>query len=118
MPEQLGIDYELTNEERMIIDILKDCRGKDNAMIGEALSIRTGIKYDEVRAIISHLVNDHHILIASCSRGYFIPVNAAEVDAATKSLRHRGIMILMRASRLQKTSLEEIFHQARMEYGN
>ena len=100
----------------MIINILQTCKGKDFSILGAKIASLTGITYDEVRAVISHLVNEHHCLIASYSRGYYVPVTAEEVDAATKSLRHRGIMILMRAARLQKQSLEDIFQQGKLEF--
>lgn len=116
MPEQLSIDFALTREERMIYNILQNCKGKDAAILGANIASLTGISYDDIRQIISHLVNEHHCLIASYSRGYYIPVTAGEVEAATRSLRHRGIMILMRAARLQKQSLEDIFHQGKMEF--
>lgn len=116
--DQTRFDYEFNPGEKKIMDILQNCKGKDSAILGAKISELTGITYDDIRQIISHLVNEHHVLIASHSRGYFIPVSAGEVDAATRSLRHRGIMILMRAARLQKQSLEDIFHQGKMEYGN
>lgn len=100
----------------MIIDILQTCKGKDKATLGANIASLTGISYCDVRQTISHLVNEHHCLIASYSRGYYIPVTAAEVDAATRSLRHRGISILVRASRLQKISLEDIYQQAKLEF--
>ena len=97
-------------------EILRSHKGKDAAILGHTIAAMTGIKYDEVRAVIAHLVNEHQCLIASCGRGYYVPVTEEEIASATRSLRHRGIMILMRASRLQKSSLEDIFMQAKMEF--
>jgi hypothetical protein len=114
--DQTQFNYELTVEEMKIMDILQSCKGKGAAILGPTISSLTGIKYDEVRAVISHLVNEHHCLIASYSRGYYVPVTAEEIAAATRSLRHRGISILVRASRLQKISLEDIFNQAKFEF--
>lgn len=68
-----------------------------------------------MRALISHLVTDHGKLIASCGRGFYVPQTPEEIVEATASLRHRGIMILVRASRLQQSSLEDVFGQAVME---
>jgi len=118
MTEQIEIDFELTKEERMVWEIVRQHRGRENAILGPVIAQMTGLKYDEVRHIISHLVNEHGCFIASCSRGYYIPVTAEESEQATKSLRHRGIMILMRAARLQKKSLEEVFGQGKLEYEN
>jgi len=106
----------LTKKERVVWEIVKAHRGRENAIIGPVIAQLTGLKYDEVRHIISHLVNERHCLIASCSRGYYIPITPEEIDHATKSLRHRGIMILMRAARLQRKSLEEVFGQGKLEF--
>jgi biotin operon repressor len=107
---------ELTFEEERIWEVIRLHRGKDNAVTGKQIAEWTGLEYDFIRSVISHLVNDHGYLIASNSRGYFIPETAEEIFEATRSLRRRGISILVRAARLQRTSLEEIFDQARMEF--
>jgi hypothetical protein len=119
--QQINIDFNvrqapiLTEEERAVWELIEPRRGKGIALLGPYIAVRTGLDYTTVRAIISHLVNHHGYLIASCSRGYYVPVTPEEVAAATRSLRHRGIMILMRAARLQKSSLEDVFGQARLE---
>jgi hypothetical protein len=115
--QQATLNFDLTNEEAAVLGIIEKHRGKGSAILGKAIGSITGIEYDRLRAVISHLVNDHGYLIASNSKGYYVPVTADEISEATRSLRHRAIMILVRASRLQKISLEEIFHQARMEFG-
>ncbi|KAF0145090.1 MAG: hypothetical protein FD156_1201 [Nitrospirae bacterium] len=111
-PYQCG---ELTNEEMEILRLLQ--RGKENAVKEKTLAAATGMKGVAVREKIRHLIMDHGVLIASCDAGFFIAETEDEIKAATRSLRHRGIMILMRAAKLQKISLEDIFHQARIEYG-
>jgi hypothetical protein len=122
MNEQTKIDFTdrkapiLTDEERRVWLHLEFRRGKKEAILGPVLSRITEIDYDTVRAIISHLVNFHGYLIASCSRGYYVPVTPEEIAAATRSLRHRGIMILRRAARLQNSSLEDVFGQGVLEY--
>jgi len=126
MADQKRMDYEptpaplprgeyLTFEEQRIWDVIQLYRGKDNAVTGRQIAEWTGLEYDFIRSVISHLVNDHGYLIASNAKGYYVPETAEEIFEATKSLRHRGISILVRAARLQRTSLEDIFHQAKME---
>lgn len=117
MTEQLGINFNLTHEEQAVWNIIRYRRGKPDAVLGTVIAEITGIYYDRVRAIIADLINKHYLMIASNSKGYYVPVTPDEISEATRSLRHRAIMILVRASRLQKISLEEIFHQARMEFG-
>ncbi len=107
----------LTTEERAVLGLLK--KGRENAITEKAISDITGLSGVEVRAIIRHLILEHGYLIASAvstPAGFFVAETEDEVREATRSLRHRGISILIRAAKLQKLSLEEIFHQARMEF--
>lgn len=104
----------MTNEEMHILRLLQ--RGKENAIKEKTLAAATGLQGVEVRATIRHLIMEHGVLIASCTHGFFIAETEEEIKAATRSLRHRGIMILIRAAKLQKISIEEIFHQARIEF--
>ncbi len=117
MSDQLQIGFELTGEESRVLAAISGRRSRGNTVTGEVLSALTGIDYKRLREVIAHLINHHGCLIASCTRGYFIPVTPEEISEATRSLRHRGIMILVRASKLQKASLEDIFNQARIEFG-
>lgn len=110
-------DPELTTEERAVWDCIKDRKGKGNEILGTVIARRTGMDYRTVRAVIADLMNRKGRLIGSNSRGYYVPVTKEEVYEVTKSLRHRGIMILVRAARLMGNSLEDVFHQGRMEYG-
>lgn len=110
------MNYELTFEEQRIWDVIRLHRGKDNAVTGKRIAEWTGMEYDFIRSVIAHLVTSHNYLIASNSKGYFIPETFNEVFTATKSLRHRGISILVRASKLQRTSLEDIFNQSVLEF--
>ena len=115
IPHQVRND-ELTNEEMEILRMLQ--RGKENSVKEKTLAAATGLQGVEVREKIRHLIMEHGVLIASCTHGFFIAETVEEIKAATRSLRHRGLMILMRAAKLQKISLEDIFHQARIEYGS
>ena len=107
----------LTNDERQVLSLLK--YGRENAIGVKALANTTRLPDVEIRAIIRHLIMEHNFLIASAvsaPAGFYIAETVKEIEQATKSLRHRGIMILMRAAKLQKISLEEIFHQSRIEF--
>jgi hypothetical protein len=118
MAEQMTLNFDnliLDREEEAVWMAMQARRGKGNEIGGRDIARKTGLEYDRVREVIAHLVTGHHRLIGSNSRGYYVPVTAQEVSEVTRSLRHRGIMILVRAARLQKTSLEEIFHQGRLE---
>jgi len=119
MPRQLTLDLDaqpLMPEEKAVWNCIKECRGKGCEILGTVIAARTGIEYATIRAIIAHLVNHKHKLIGSNSKGYYVPTQPEEIDEVTRSLRHRGIMILVRAARLQKTSLTEIFRQSCLEF--
>lgn len=119
MPEQMPLDFnapQMTEEQKKVWETIRVYIGKGHEIPGAAIAEITNIEYDRVRAVIAHLVNHHHKLIGSNSKGYYVPVTAAEVSEVTKSLRHRGIMILVRAAKLQKTSLVEIWNQTYMEF--
>lgn len=116
MTEQLSIDFTLTREERMLICALKP--GRERARKVDLLAAICDTSERRIRQVIRHLILDHNILIATAvdePAGFYIAITRDEVEHATRSLRHRGIMILVRAAKLQKLSLEEIFHQGRLE---
>jgi hypothetical protein len=119
MTEQIQMTFEkLTYEEEMVWEAIRPHRGKGYPILGPRISEITKIDYDRVRQTIAHLINSHGYLIASNSRGYYVPQTSEEIFEATKSLRRRGISILVRAAKLSKISLEDIFNQARMEYNS
>lgn len=116
---QIRIDFELTKEELHILRLLR--RGRANALSVRFLAGMTNLKDVEVRQMIRHLIMEHDALIASSvgsPPGFYIAETAEEIGEATRSLRHRGLCILARASRLQRISLVEIFNQALLEFEN
>lgn len=108
-----GQATDMTHAELAILRLIQ--RGKANAIKVAVLEAATGLQGVEVRETIRHLIMEHGVLIASCTHGFFIAETAEEITEATRSLRHRGIMILMRAAKLQKISIEDVFGQARLE---
>ena len=123
MTEQLQIDFDsfdstdgLTREQWLVWEVIWIHPGEASAITGASIEQITGIPYDRIRAIIRHLITKHNCMIGSNGNGYFVPVTADESIRITKSLRRRGISILVRAAKIQKISLEEIFHQAVMEF--
>ncbi len=115
--EQLNLDGPpMTDEQSAIWGCIRDRRGKGNEILGTEIARMTGIDYTRVRAVIAELINHKGRNIGSNGRGYYVPVTPDEIGEATRSLRHRGIMILWRASKLTGNSLEEVFHQGRIEF--
>lgn len=119
MPEQGQLNLDgptFTAEQQAVWNCIRDRRGRGNEILGTEISRITGIDYTRVRAVIAELINHKGRNIGSNSRGYYVPVTPDEIREATRSLRHRGIMILWRASKLTGNSLEEVFHQGRIEF--
>ena len=120
MPEQLALEFApaMTPEERHVYSLLP--WGRPRAVSVDVLSRATGLSDVKVRALVRDLIMDHGILVASVTTapaGFFRPETGQEILDATRALRHRGIAILARAARLQKSSIEIVFNQARLEMG-
>lgn len=127
MTGQLSIDFDrpaplavihgdaLTPEERLITRLLQNHRGKDAAVKAKTMEELFNMSNVAVRSTIRHLIEYHGLCIGSSGVGYFMADSPDEIDSVTRSLRHRGISILVRAAKLQKISIEEIFGQAKME---
>jgi hypothetical protein len=109
-------DLKLTDEERAVYGLLR--QGRARALSARDLSLRTGQSDKQIRETVRSLIMERGIVVASAvddPPGFFIAETPEEVINATRSLRHRGIMILVRAARLQKSSLELVFNQGCLE---
>lgn len=104
----------LDEEEAAVWTTLRGRLGRENAIKVDAVAWQTKIDSTRVREVVSHK------LIASATSnppGFFVISNEEELRRHIRSLRHRGIMCLVRAAALSKTSVEDIFGQARLETG-
>lgn len=111
---QLDLGFNYTVTEQTILNELR--HGRANARTSAYFMQCAGLKDPEVRQTMRHLIIDHGVLIASSGAGFYIPETPAEITEATRSLRHRGISILVRAAKLQKLSITEVFNQSVIEY--
>ena len=110
------LPFGMTVEEQTVWGLLG--HGRERAIGAGWLARMVGVPERRIRQVIRHLIMQHNILIATAvdePAGFYIAIRREEIKHATRSLRHRGIMILMRAAKLSKISLEEIFHQGRLE---
>ncbi len=108
---------ELSWEERQILSILSQRRGKELAIPVRALAEAVRISERELRDRVKHLVEYHGVLIGSSTQqpyGYYIMEDPEEVDAAVRQLQHRLISLAVRISKLRKISLEEVWGQMRI----
>ena len=120
MPEQMQLSFDsipMTSDEKAVWAAIETHRGRGKEIQVNALSARLAMPERRVRQVVSHLVNTHARPIGSNGNGYYIATTREEVDAICASLRHRGIMILLRCARFQRASLHEVFGQAYIEFG-
>ncbi len=110
-------DLNLTGEEHAVFCQLG--KGRARAVSVRDLAEQTHISERQIRDVVRTLIMQHGILVASAvddPPGFFIAQTREEIIAATRSLRHRGIMILARVAKLQKSSLELVFNLGRLEF--
>lgn len=119
MDEQLNIfKQNLTDEEFAVWQIIERRKGRENAVSVHQVAWQARLPEKDVREIVSHLVREHHKLIASSTgspAGFYMIEDQKELESHIRSLRHRGIMCMVRAAALSKTSVDEIFGQAKLE---
>lgn len=125
MPDQLDIFGQdlagLDEEEARVWRVVRERRGRESAVKVDTVAGATGLTGQRVREIVSHLVIEHGRLIGSATGtppGFYVITDGEELKRHIRSLRHRGIMCLVRAAALSKSSVEEIFKQGKIEYGD
>ncbi len=106
----------MTAEEQAVWNVLSMCRGRALAILGPEIETLTEIRYKHIQKIINDLRCHHAKLIGSGTFGYYLPQTREEMDAVTRYIGDRAIMALYTLSKLKKISIEEICHQARLEY--
>lgn len=106
-------DKEMCFEEKAILEILKGCKGEENAIkqgeiATELMMLNCDITKRTIRNIISDLVtNDTTPDVIICSTanrkkgGYFIAEEKEEVQGCIKSLYSRAYKIIKRARALE-----------------
>lgn len=101
--------------------MLKDRKGKDNAIsagrLSENLHFIHNIKIAEVtvRELITELIENDNIMIASCNCGYFIPEKKEEVIEYAESLRGRIIEIYKRFKSIKDMLPGEYFNDIQLD---
>ena len=108
----------MTMDEAAVLRVLRGHVGREAAIQVEAIAAETGVSGRKVQQIVRHLIEHHGQLIGTASSapyGNYIMSDPDEIDEVVRSLRHRGIAVLVRASIISKTSVETVFGQARLE---
>ena len=103
---------DLTRLESAALRILQQHNGYENAISGPALAKKLKVNCRKVREIINHLIIDHLLPVASSTHphhaGYFLVATPAEAKQFYLAFRKRGITGLMKAARMEKTTLLEM----------
>jgi len=117
--EQMQLSFDsipMTSEEKAVWGAIEPHRGRGCEIQVTAVARNLAIPERRARQVVSHLVNTHHKLIGSNGNGYYVAVTPDEIEVITRSLRHRGIMILVRAASIQKGAVTEVFKQGLIEF--
>ena len=110
------INGTLSEEQEAVWNCIKDRKGIGSEIKRKEISARTGLGDVAVRKAVSTLVNGHGRVIGSNRNGYYIPVTIKERDQVARSLRHRGIMILMRSAQITKSDMDNQYAQGKLEF--
>jgi len=109
-------DISLTFEESLLLGFLR--QGRQNAQGVKFLASMMKTSEVDLRDRVRHLIMEHGVCIGSNTSknpGYYLITEEDEIDCVYQSLRRRGIKILMRAAKLRRISLEEVFGQGVLE---
>ena len=119
MTEQLNIFKQgLTEEEFRVWEVVSQRRGREAAISVSSVALQARMTDVQVRSIVSAMLRNHGKLIGSATGnppGFYILADRKELESHIRSLRHRGIMCMVRAAALSKQSIEDVFGQARLE---
>lgn len=104
----------MSPDEARIWTLVAARQGRANAIGAAELARVTGVADRVVRKIVKGLIEEHGCPIASSPHqppGYFIPEELPEILQALDSLKGRALSILVRMSRLRRTTLRETIDQ-------
>lgn len=102
----------------LIWTLIAERHGRAQAINVHDLVAATCLSERAVRKVVKSLIEDHGCPIASSPHppaGYFIPEELPEIITALESLKGRALSILVRMSRLKRTTLRETVDQLLLE---
>jgi pyocin large subunit-like protein len=105
---------ELSADERVVMDVLDRCQGRQHAISLTALAEATELHWRTVQDVIAHLIEYHQQPIGSATgkpHGYFLITTEEEQRQAEAQLRHRIIALAKRLAHLKKNTPAEILAQ-------
>ncbi len=115
------MNQELTLLESQILKILESHRGRANLIGRFDLVERINQECSpaserEIRATITHLVEEHAVWIGSCPKGYFMIQTDEELLAVCKYYHSYAMSLLYKEAKLRKISLHQLLGQLSFEF--
>lgn len=120
IPVGLRLD-DLSAPERRVLVILRDHRGKETVIDGEALAVSASIEGSarSVRRVVGALRRKHGIAVCSSLKrggsGYYLADSADELNEAAAWLVRLGLKILSAAARMKRKTMAEFMGQLRLD---
>jgi hypothetical protein len=115
---QLALDWDLDAAELSVWAALRWARGRAAAVGCAALAQTTGIPPREVQHVVHRLRVEHGRPIASTAAapaGYYIPVNADEIEAFVDEQRKKALGTLAAIAAVRRVALPELLGQMALE---
>jgi hypothetical protein len=115
MEEEIGMEGMVYR----ILKILQSHKGKDRPIVARALSKKLNLPEREVRRLISELVTEHKILIASRVQkpyGFYLITNLTELKECLNQYYSRLKNLKDRASSLYKAGLKRFSKELQNEF--
>jgi hypothetical protein len=108
----------MSEEQRAIIGMIEDRKGKSMALPVAALTRATSIPDRRARDVVKSLVEEHRIPIGSCTAGFYIAETEEEIQEVYHTFLSWAFSVLRRARAFKQSShLDEILGQLRLELG-
>lgn len=124
MSERYPIEAEpprpgMSSHEAQVAGLIKARRGRERPIGRAELAEAAGLPDRSMRRIIGRLVEVFGLPICSSyeSGGYYWPASQEDIDRTRRKLRGHALSILVRQSRLGRTSrrMRDIIEQLRLE---
>lgn len=93
------------------ISVMQNHIGKANAISGEDLARILGISPREMRKMTDAVIEDGIALCSHPANGYWIAINAEELEATCQFHRQRALHELAKEAKLRKMSLPDLLGQ-------
>lgn len=90
---------------QIVIRILSDAVGEENAQTIFDLCLATGLKRRPMETLLEVRIQDIPFPVVSSGAGYFRPASAADVNHCLASLRSRALCIFLRRSKVIRAAL-------------